>query len=148
MDSLVECTRCGGDACYMQEISPEVKLYHCYGCGFTSNTAMKADSDFLKEQLEILPELYKSLMVEDEEGKIWIPSSVNVDGKGMLFANGTNNREWKWSAVKATPVLEAEKEKYKLKNGKYAEWKMDMNTIAHFDEKDYMEGLEYLGFLN
>ena len=148
MDALIECTRCEGDACYMQEISPEVKIYHCYGCGFTSNTAMKAESEYLKEQLEILPELYKALMVEDETGKIWIPSSINVPTVGMIFANGTSTLDWKWSAVKSTPVLEAEKEKYKLKNGKYAEFKMDMTTMSNFDEKDYMDALEYLGLLS
>ena len=147
MDNLVECTRCGSDACYMQEVSPEIKLYWCYGCGFTSNTAMKMDSEFLKEQMEILPELYKSLMVEDEIGKIWMPSMVNIPNKGMVFADGTNPTNWRWAAVLATTVKEEEKEKFKLKSGGYAEWKMDMSTIKHFDERDYIEALSYIGIL-
>lgn len=147
MDNLIECSRCGSNACYMQEVSPEVKLHWCYGCGFTSNTAMKLDSEFLKEQMEILPELYKALIVEDEEGKVWLPSSVNIPNTGMIFANGTNSTNWKWTAVLAVPVKDEEKEKFKLKNGGYAEWRMDMTTQKHFDEHDYMEALSYLGLL-
>jgi hypothetical protein len=147
MDNLIECTKCGSNACYMQEITLGVSLHWCYGCGFTSNTSMKSDSDFLKSQLEILPELYKVLMVEDETGKIWMPSVINIPDKGMVFADGTGADNWKWAGVKAVPVKEEEKEKFKLKGGGFAEWKMDMTTIKHFDEKDYIEVLSYLGIL-
>ena len=147
MDNLVICDRCGSDACYKQEVNLDINLYWCYGCGFTSNTAMKTDSEFLKEQMEILPELYKSLMVEDEAGKIWMPSMVNIPDKGMVFADGTGSTNWRWAAVLATAVKEEEKEKFKLKSGGYAEWKMDMSTIKHFNENDYMEALSYIGIL-
>jgi len=147
-DRLIECSRCGSDSCYVQEINLDVNLYWCYGCGFTSNTAMKMDSEFLKEQMDILPELYKSLIVEDETGKIWIPSTVNIPNKGMIFANGTGSNNWKWTAVLAVPVKEEEKEKFKLKSGGYAEWRMDMSTQQHFEERDYIEALSYLGLLS
>ena len=147
MDNLIECSRCGSDACYMQEVSLGVNLHWCYGCGFTSNTTMKLGDDFFTSQMEILPEIYKALTVEDETGKIWIPSTINVPDKGMVFATGTSPEEWMWAGVKAVPVLEAEKEKFKLKNGNYAEWKMDMSTIKYFPEREYMEVLSYLGIL-
>lgn len=147
MDNLVICDRCGSDACYKQEVNLDINLYWCYGCGFTSNTAMKTDSEFLKEQMEILPELYKSLMVEDDAGRIWMPSMVNIPDKGMVFADGSGSTNWRWAAVLATTVKEEEKEKFKLKSGGYAEWKMDMSTIKHFNENDYMEALSYIGIL-
>lgn len=147
IDNLIECTRCGSDCCYVQEISLDVKNHWCYGCGFTSNSLMKPDSEFLKEQMDILPELYKALIVEDETGKIWMPSSVNIPEIGMIFVYGGNTSDWKWAATKAIPVLESEKEKYKLKNGKYTEWRADMSTIMFFEEKDYMEALSYLGII-
>jgi hypothetical protein len=62
MDNLTICDRCGSDACYTQEVNNEIKLYHCYGCGFMANTAMKRDSEFFTQQMEVLPELYKELM--------------------------------------------------------------------------------------
>ena len=69
-DELKECTRCGSDACYKQEVSKDISLELCYGCGFQHNSIMVKDSDFYKEQMEILPEIYKVLMDEDEEEKM------------------------------------------------------------------------------
>ena len=133
----------------MQEVSPEIKLYWCYGCGFTCNTAMKLESEFLKEQMEILPELYKALIVEDEEGKIWMPSSVNIPNKGMVFANGSSKEQWNWAAVKAVPVKEEEKEKYPIpgKQGEYYERRMDMTTLKEYPEREFMDCLSYIGVL-
>ena len=37
-DELKECTRCGSDACYKQEITKEVTIEMCYGCGFQHNS--------------------------------------------------------------------------------------------------------------
>ena len=146
MDNLTICNRCDSDAAYVQEINDQIKLYHCMGCGFQANTIMTRDSEFLKEQMEILPELYKELMVEDENGTIWMPSMVNIPSQGMVFADGTNKNNWQWAAVKATPMPEEEKAKFKAK-GKDYEWKMDMETLRHFPERDYMEALSYIGVL-
>ncbi len=89
-DGLTECSRCGSDACYVQEVTSEVKLEFCYGCGFQSHSLMKPETEFFAEQLALLPDLYKSLMEEEEEtGKVWMPSFINVEEKGMVFADGT-----------------------------------------------------------
>ena len=146
MDNLTTCDRCGSDACYVQEVNQDVKLYFCYGCGFQANTAMKRDSEFLKEQMEVLPELYKELMGEDENGTIWMPSVVNIPDKGMVFADGPNGQQWQWAAVKATLMSEEEKAKFKEK-GKEYDYKMDMTTLRHFPERDFMEALSYIGVL-
>jgi len=146
MDNLTTCERCGSDACYVQEINEQVKLYFCYGCGFQANTAMTLNSEFLKEQMEVLPELYKELMGEDENGVIWMPSVVNLPDKGMVFADGTNSQNWRWAAVKATLMSEEEKIKFKEK-GKEYDYKMDMTTLQHFSERDFIEALSYIGVL-
>ena len=146
MDNLTTCSRCGSDACYVQEVNSEIKLHFCYGCGFQANSAMKRDSDFLKEQLELLPELYKELMGEDENGLIWMPSMVNIPDKGMVFADGSRASNWAWGAVKAIPMPEEERAKFKAK-GKDYEWKMDMTTLQHFPERDFIEALSYIGVL-
>jgi hypothetical protein len=146
MDNLTTCDRCGSDACYVQEVNQDVKLHFCYGCGFQANTAMKRDSEFLKEQMEVLPELYKELMGEDENGTIWMPSVVNIPDKGMVFADGPNGQQWQWAAVKATLMSEEEKTKFKEK-GKEYDYKMDMTTLTHFSERDFIEALTYIGVL-
>ena len=146
MDNLTTCNRCGSDACYVQEVNEQVKLYFCYGCGFQANTAMTRDSEFLQQQMEVLPELYKELMDEDENGTIWMPSVVNIPDKGMVFADGPSGQQWQWAAVKATLMSEEEKTKFKAK-GKEYEYKMDMTTLTHFPERDFIEALSYIGVL-
>lgn len=141
-DNLIECSRCGSDACYMQEVNQEIKIELCYGCGFQSNSIMKVDSQFLNEQIETLPDLYKALIDEEESGKVWMPSFHNVDGKGMVFADGTSREKWAWGAVKHTEVLEEEKDKYKE-----AKYRADMGTLKHFPERDFIGALTYINVL-
>ncbi len=147
MDNLIICERCGSNACYVQEVNNEIKNYMCYGCGFQTNSLMKKGEKYFDEQMELLPYLYKELMGEDYEGKVWMPSMVNLPQQGMVFANGKNGQSWKWAGVKAVPVKEEEKEKYPIPNqkGKYYEYRMDMETLKEFPENEYMEALDFIG---
>jgi hypothetical protein len=144
MDNLTTCPRCGSDACYTQEVNDKIKNYMCYGCGFITNSLMKQGEEFFEEQMAVLPDLYKELMGEDESGLIWMPNTVNIPNKGMVFADGQNATNWRWAAVLAVPMPEEEKEKFAEK-GKDYEFKMDMTTMKHFDERDFMEALDYIG---
>ena len=147
MDNLKICDRCGSDACYVQEINQDIKNYQCMGCGFQTNSIMKKGSDFFEEQMEILPNLYKELMGEDDEGKVWMPTTINIPQKGMVFANGSSIDSWKWAAVKAVPVNDEEKEKYPIpgKEGEFYEWRMDMTTLSEYGEKDFIDAMDYIG---
>ena len=149
MDNLIICKHCGSDACYVEEVNQELSTYFCYGCGFQTNSLMKDDSEFYKEQISILPELYKDLLEKDEDGIIWMPSTVNLPQQGMIFANGPSKTDWGWAAVKAVPVTEEEKEKYPIpsQKGKFYEWRMDMTTLKMFTKRDYIEALSYIGIL-
>ena len=144
-DNLTTCPRCGSDACYVQEVNHEIKNYMCYGCGFITNSLMKKGEEFFESQIETLPELYKELMGEDEDtGLIWMPNTINLPNKGMVFADGKNGSNWAWAAVKAIPMPKEEQEKFKAK-GKNFKFKMDMENIKHYPEGDFMEALEYIG---
>jgi hypothetical protein len=149
MDNLITCSRCGSDACYVEEVNQDIKTYFCYGCGFQTNSIMKEGETFFEEQSNILPELYKDLFYKDEEGKIWMASSVNLPQQGMIFANGPSKEDWGWAAVKAVKVLDEEKEKYPIpgKKGEYYEWRMDMTTLKEFNERDFIEALSYIGII-
>jgi hypothetical protein len=149
MDNLTICKRCGSDACYTQEVTPEITNQFCYGCGFQTNTLMKEGKEFFEQQKELLPELYKDLIYKDEEGQMWMPSMINVPDKGMVFANGTDSNNWKWAAVKAVVVTEEEKHKYPIKGKKdqYYEFRMDMATMMPFDENNFMDALSYIEVL-
>jgi hypothetical protein len=150
MDNLTICPRCGSDACYVQEVNQDIKNYQCMGCGFVTNSLMKKDSQFLEEQMELLPNLYKELLGEDDDGLIWMPATINLPSQGMVFANGTNAEKWNWAAVKSVLVPEDEKEKYPIpgKSGEFYEQRMDMETLKEFGEKDFIEALDYIGIFD
>ena len=147
MDNLTTCPHCGSDACYINENSPTIKTYSCFGCGFTTNSLMKEGEEFYNQQIEVLPELYKDVMYKDEDSKCWFPTTVNLPQQGMVFYNGTNKDDAKWAAVKAVEVKEEEKEKYKNKKGEYYTHRMDMSTMKGFEMKEFMEALSYIGVL-
>jgi hypothetical protein len=146
-DKLNVCPRCGSDACYEQEMGADYKVYQCYGCGFTTNTLMVEDNKFLDEQLEVLPELYKDLIHIDGDGYHWMPTAINNPNTGMIYADGKTSENWKWSVVKAIKILEKEKENYPIPNkkGEYYEYKMDMTTLKQYNERDFIEALDYIG---
>lgn len=132
MDNLVKCRRCGGDACYEIKTSEEVIQWHCFGCGFQSNSTLTSDNDKAKDILEVLPYLYKDLTFEDNEHHLWIPRTINISGKGMVFIDGKSIDDWEWAAVKAD---------------KKDPSKMDMKTLKKFKE-DYLEALDYINYFN
>ena len=149
MDNLTICAKCGSDACYVDEVNQDIKTYFCYGCGFQTNSLMKEGDVFFERQLEVLPELYKDLLNKDDDGHIWMPTTVNVPEKGMIFANGPSKDQWNWAAVKAVPVTKEEAEKYPIpgKKGEYYSWRMDMTTLKEFNERDFIEALSYIGII-
>lgn len=144
MDNLIICNRCSSNACYENNVSIVIKTYQCFGCGYVTNTLMKTGSQFLKQQMETLPDLYKELMGEDEKGFIWMPSYLNKEGIGMVFMNGGRAVDAYWAAVRALPVTEENKEEHVLKDGTYPKFYMDMKNMKKFEEKDYMEALDYI----
>lgn len=143
LDTIIDCPKSGGDLCYKTEITKDITNFLSLSCGFWTNTLMKDGSDFYTQQIEILPELYKDLAWEDPKTKlIWIPNTINIQEKGMVFANGENVDEWNWSAVKSIPLEKGEEAKNEGQTHK-----MDMSTIKNFKERDYIDALSYIGVL-
>jgi hypothetical protein len=134
-DEIINCPKSGGDLCYKVEVTKDITNYMSLSCGFWTNTLMKEGSEFYKEQLVTLPELYKDLAWTDPETDlIWLPNTINIKEKGMVFANGADSSDWKWAGVKSIE----DKEKGYI---------TDMKTLKHFDERDYIEALSYIGVL-
>lgn len=141
MDNLVICKRCGSNACYEQKVNEAVTTHLCMGCGFTTSTLMTENSEPVKAALETSPELYKALMHKDDSGQIWFPSTITVPNKGMVFVDGTGKENWRWAAVKAISLQEGDK-----KVSEDQTHKMDMQNVKHFEERDFMDALETIGF--
>jgi hypothetical protein len=126
-ESLIICPRCGSNACH-EASNEKFTMWSCFGCGFTSNSTMT--DEHAPQAEETLPELYKALKFKDEKGYHWYPIALTFDDKSMVFAEGISTTDWKWSAVQA-------------KNGK-----PDMTTKKEFEERDFMEALDYIGYFN
>jgi len=144
-EKIIDCPKSGGDLCYETQINPEISTYLSLSCGFWTNSLMKEDSEFYKEQIETLPELYKDLAWTDPQtGLIWLPNTINQPELGMVFAYGPNAQSWGWAAVKAVEVPEEEQKEL---NGKKQTHKMDMANMQIFEERDYIEALSFIGIL-
>ena len=146
-DKLVEGPF-GSNACYeqtFQQDGKDVTTWMCFGSGFTTSTLMEKDSPVVKNTLETSPELYKDLMYIDKNNRAWFPSTITLPGKGMVFADGTNKKNWKWAAVKAIELTKEEKDSGKFP--KDQTFKMDMQNATLFDaHKGFMDALEVIGF--
>jgi len=141
MDKLVDCKRCGGNACYEQNVDENTTTWMCMGCGFTTSTLMSKDGEVVKNAVETSPELYKDIMFEDSDKKVWLPATITLPAKGMVFVDGTDKKDWKWAAVNAIPLQEGDK-----KVSEDQTHKMDMKNVKHFKQKDFMDALETIGF--
>ena len=149
-EEIINCPKSGGDLCYKMQVAPEVYNYMSLSCGFWTNSFMNKDHDFYKQQMETLPELYKDLAWTDPETElVWLPNTINVPDKGMVFANGSDISNWGWAAVKAIEIPEEDKEKHPIpgKPGEFMKFRMDMKNMKMFTERDYIEALSYIGIL-
>ena len=124
-EQLINCPRCGGNACH-EASNEKFTVWSCFGCGFTTNITTTDDN--LENIESVMPQLYIDLKFKDEKGYHWYPSTVILEDNSMVFADGKTLEDWKWAGVQAK------------------EGKADMLTVKHFEEKDFMEALDYIGF--
>lgn len=149
-EEIIDCPKSGGDLCYRTQVSPEVSTYLSLSCGFWTNSLMKEGEEFYEHQMTILPELYIDLAWKDPETEmIWIPNTINQPGLGMVFANGPNKTEWGWAAVKSVKIPEEDRKNYPIpgKEGEFMEYRMDMENMQIFHERDYIDALSFVGVL-
>ena len=143
LDTIIDCPKSGGDLCYKTEINKDITNFLSLSCGFWTNTLMKKDTEFYNEQFSTLPEIYKDISWEDPKTElIWIPNTINIQDKGMVFASGPNAEEWNWAAVKA--IILGKDDEVKVEGQTH---KMDMSTMKLFKERDYIDALSYIGIL-
>jgi hypothetical protein len=147
-DGLIICPcERKSNACYESQVTDDISIKTCLGCGFsTTNPLMKKGEEFYKEQIEKLPQLYKDLLFEDNDGLTWQPSVVNLPEKGMIYAEGTNKDNWKWVVKLAKPISEEEKEKFPVPGrvGEFYKFRLDPATTKYFNKHDYIDAIYYL----
>jgi len=124
-EQLTICPRCGSDACH-EASNEQLTVWSCFGCGFTANSTLTSDK--LEEVEAVMPQLYKDLRFKDENNLYWYPSTVILEDKSMVFIEGTAADNWKWIGVQSKDN------------------KADMNTKQEYEQHDFMEALDYIGF--
>ena len=145
IDNLITCPKCKApESCYTQPMNEFHKVYVCFSCGFQTNDLMREGEFNFEDYEQELPELYKDIKHTDEDGKVWYPNVINVDGKGTVFANGTSKDEWEWSGILSVSLTEEEKESQRFKGKKY---KSDSKTLKSFG-KDYFGACDYIGLFD
>ena len=149
-DEIIQCPKTGGDLCYKIEVTPEVTNFFSLSCGFWTNTLMKHGEPFYEEQLEGLPEIYKDIMwVDEATNLVWLPIMMQEKEKGMLFAEGKDKDNWKWAAVPSYKIPHSERKHHPVPGSpnKFMDWTTNMEKKQTYEEGDFIEAMEYLGFL-
>ena len=142
-DEIITCPKSGGDLCYKVEVTKDVTNYFSMSCGFWTNSLMKEGEAFFEEQWEILPELYKDIAWTDPNTNlIWLPNTINIQDKGMVFAEGKTKEDWNWVAIKVKEVTENDSEKFKGQK-----YKPDVENKEYFPERNFLDALSYIGVI-
>lgn len=139
----------GSDACYEQVLDyegQEITTWLCFGSGYTSSTLMVKGSKVLEDAIATSPELYKELMFEDSKGFVWLPATITLPKKGMVFLDGTGKDNWNWTAVRAKKLTEEDRSKTTYPEGQ--EFKMDMQNKKVYNQNDFMDAMEHIGFFS
>jgi len=150
MDNLTKCPCCGSDACSISPLAPAIDAHLCWTCGFNTHTGIIDGSEFEKTTYESTAEIIKDLK-QVHEGLAWYPKVINLHEKGMVFPEWNKRiKDWYWSAVKAVPVTEEEKEKYPDPHnpGEFYKFRMDMKNIKRYDKMCFMDAAEKIGLFD
>ena len=124
-----------------------VTSYLDYETGYTSNSKLKFESEYVKNAEENQPKLVTELAIHDRlRDIIWYPSVINIPGKGMIFPMGTKD-SWTWEVMKVREVTEEEKEKYPLPNkeGEFFKTILDVNGKMNFSKDKFIDALKEIG---
>lgn len=127
---MVKCPICEQNACYEQKIDEKLSTQLCMSCGYSSSTLLTKQSEAFKNAVETSPELYKDLAKEGENEQMWLPATLMVPNKGMVFVDGTSKDNWVWASAKAIPLLEP-------KDGQTH--RMDMENKKTFNKNQFMK---------
>lgn len=150
-DQLVTCKRCESNACYEQHIDENTTTWMCMGCGFTTSTLMQEGSPIVRQAMETSPELYKDLLFTDTDKRCWLPAVVSLPDQGMVYLDGTSKEDWKWAAVQSIPLTKEDRKEQINGRPKYPKGvntRADMKNIKYFEQTDFMDALEVIGFYN
>ena len=144
--SFVKCLRCESDVCLKKYWSKDIYQLVCFSCGFYTFSNLYRNSKLAQANLEKAPKLYVDLVYYDNEGRIWMPTTITIPDKGMVFAEGTSIDNWYWKSCKWVPLTKTDIESKKFpKNQKT---KIDFENGKVFDNNKFMSALHNINYFN
>jgi hypothetical protein len=146
-NTLMMCPLCKQEECCNIEPINEFHFkYSCVACGFETNDLMReGEFDFeAYESDDAFPMLYKDIKQKDEINRVWYPMTINVKGKGTVYAFGHSAEDWQWRATKSIPLTEEELALPKYKNQTH---KSDSSSTKDFD-KDFFGACDYINLFD
>ena len=123
--------------------------YLCMTTGYMSTSHFKVGSVQLESELEKSPELVKALQQFDSERDIvWIPTILNIPGKGMIYPEG-NIGSWNWCYASVVQIPEEEQKNYPVpdKEGQFYSSILDVKNANTYDKLDFMSACEDMGIV-
>lgn len=124
-----------------------ITSYLDYNTGYTSNSRLVEDSDYVLDAERNQPKLVTELRVVDKlRNIVWYPSVINIPLKGMIFPMGTKD-DWCWEVMKIREVTQEEKEKYPKPDseGEYFKTILDVKGKLNFTKDKFMDALKQIG---
>jgi len=124
-----------------------ITSYLDYQTGYTSNSKLVIDSDYVTSAESNQPKLVTQLKILDKlRNIVWYPSVINIPLQGMIFPMGTEDN-WTWEVMKVREVTEEEKEKYPLpdQQGEYFKTILDVKGKKNYPNTQFMEALKEIG---
>ena len=145
----ITCPVDGGGNCFHERLK-EGDTYMSFDCGFASNEHYKIGSDAIETVLSKAPQLVQDLAFEDEaRGIVWIPSVVQIPGKGIVFPDGVSTEKWGYRFAPEIEIPEEEQEKWPIEGeeDKYYKSRLDMENSTPYEWNDFGSAIANLGLV-
>ena len=143
------CPVDGGGNCFHERLN-EGDVYMSFDCGFASNSHYKIGSKAIEKVLESAPQLVKDLAFEDEvRGIVWIPSVIQIPGKGIVFPDGVSTEKWgyRYAPEVKIPIKEQKEWPIPGQEGKYYTDRLDMEKSIAYKWDDFASAIANLGLV-
>ena len=147
------CPHCGSPECFedTQTIpnGEAVTSYMCMECGYTTTTLNVDGSMLINEYESQTAELIKDLRWIDDKNLVWYPTVLNFPSFGIIFPDGINKMDWRWTAAPAVDVPIEDQKNYPIpgQKDKFYQRRIDMTASKKFLSSDFYEACLFLGFI-
>jgi hypothetical protein len=134
----MKCEKCSNDI-----INKDYPV--CMKCGFLKSKAL-ANTPEAEQLFSQSPLFIKDIHVVDNDGYIWIPTSLYLERVGAIYSMFSTENElhpygWHVAKIAAIPLLERIKYPIPGKIDEYYETRLDVETAIAFKWNEFEEAL-------